>query len=98
MSFVKKAVVLLVAVAVFGVTTMRPRPAHALSDWAYAGIGVAAYAVFVITMTVIVFGGKTAPLTAEDGTSPLEKEKDPSTVRFGNHCKSTDGNMPIACW
>ena len=98
MSFAKKAVVLLVAVAVFGVTTLRPRPAHAISDWGLAGIGVAAYAVFVITMTIVVFGGKSAPLTAEDGKSPLDKERDPGTVRLGNDCNSTDGNVPIACW
>jgi hypothetical protein len=98
MALAKKAVVVLVAVAVFGVTTLRPRPAQALDAWAWAGIGVAAYAAFVITMTVIVFGGKSAPLTAEDGTSPLEEKRDPGTIRFGSSCKSTDGNVPIACW
>jgi hypothetical protein len=98
MAFAKKAVVLLVVLAVFGVTTLRPRPAHAISEWGLAGIGVAAYAVFVITMTIVVFGGKSAPLTAEDGTSPLEEDRDPGTFRFGTNCRSTDGNVPIACW
>jgi hypothetical protein len=98
MALTKKGLVLIVAVALFGVTTLRPKAAHAISDWAWAGIGVASYAVLVITLTAVVFGGQSAPLTAEDGTQPLKDAEDPGTVRFGTGCKSADGNVPIACW
>lgn len=98
MSLAKKGLVLIVAVALFGVTTIRPRAAHAISDWAWAGIGVASYAVLVISLTALVFGGQSAPLTSEDGTQPLKDGKDPETLRFGSDCSSTDGNVPIACW
>lgn len=98
MSFAKKAVILVLAVALFGATTLRPKAAHAISDWAWAGIGVASYAVLVITLTVVLFSGQSAPLTGEDGRPVLPDDKDPGTLRFGTHCNGTDGNVPIACW
>lgn len=98
MALTKKGLLIIVALALFGMTVMRPKPAHAISDWAWAGIGVASYAVLVITLTAVVFGGQSAPLTSEDGTHPLKDDQDPGTVRFGTNCTSTDGNVPIACW
>jgi hypothetical protein len=97
MSLAKKVVTLILAVALLMVTTLRPKPAMALDAWAWAGIGIASYIVFVITMTAIIFGGQAAPL-AEDGSSPLEEKVEPGTVQFGTNCRSTDGNVPIACW
>ena len=98
MSFPKKTVILVLAVALFTVTTFRPKPAQAISDWAWAGIGVVSYAVLVITLTLVVFGGKSAPLTDENGKHPLQEPQEPGTLQFGTDCNSADGNVPIACW
>jgi hypothetical protein len=98
MSLAKKTVILVLSIALLSATTLRPKPAHAISDWAWAGIGVASYAVLVITLTAIVFGGKSAPLTGEDGRPVLRDDRDPGTLQFGSSCNSTDGNVPIACW
>jgi hypothetical protein len=98
MPLAKKTVVLILSVALLGATALRPKAVYALSDWEWAGIGVASYAVLVITLTAIVFGGRSAPLTAEDGRPPLREDQDPGTLRLGTDCNSTDGNVPIACW
>lgn len=98
MSLAKKSVIVILAFALFGATTLRPRPVQALSDWEWAGVGVASYAVLVITLTWIVFGGKSAPLTAENGQPPLREDQGQGALQFGTNCNSTDGNVPIACW
>jgi hypothetical protein len=98
MSLAKKMVILILSVALFGATALRPKAVHAITDWGWAGIGVASYAVLVITLTAIVFGGKSAPLTDEHGKPPLQEDQDPGTLRLGTDCNSTDGNVPIACW
>jgi hypothetical protein len=97
MSFAKKIATLTLAIALLMATSLRPKPAMALDAWAWAGIGIASYLVFVVTMTAIIFGGQSAPL-AEDGKSSLEENAEPGTLQFGTNCRSSDGNVPIACW
>lgn len=97
MRLTKKTAILLLAVVLLGTTAVRPRAAQALDAWAWAGIGVASYAAFIFTMTLVIFGGSPAPLT-ETGRPPLEGEKEPGAVRFGTACRSSEGTVPIACW
>jgi len=97
MPLAKKTMTLMLAVALFALTALQPKPAQGLNTWEWAAIGVASYAVFVFTMTIIIFGGSSAPLT-EAGRPPLEKPKEPGTLRFGSDCRTSEAEMPIACW
>jgi hypothetical protein len=97
MALAKKVVILFLATALLAATAVRPRPAQALDAWAWVAIGVGSYAVFVLTMTALIFGGSSAPLT-EAGLPPLESAEEPGTIRFGTDCRGTGLDRPIACW
>lgn len=93
----RRIVALVTAVALcLAVSAVRPSKAYALNEWAWAGIGVAAWAVIVTVGTLLVFH---QPLAAE-GKDQLQEAEDARTVvQVRPNCRpSTDGNLNLVCW
>lgn len=83
-------------VLVLGANAVRPAKAQALNEWAWAGIGVAAWATIVTVATFFIYRSEVPG--AEDQMREADMSKQP--VQFGpTRCRpGTDGNLPLACW
>lgn len=92
----KKLTATVLAVAMFGMITLRPARAEALDAWAWALIGVGSYVAFLIAATAIAYPHP-APIAPGGGPLP-EKESEPNQVEFGGGCRQDGPGLVVACW
>lgn len=88
------------AIAAILLTLLLPaRRAEAdLSVWAWVGIGVASYAVFVIAATTYIYSSP-APFAADDAGLPEREDRRGDGIQLGAKCRSNgEPGMVLACW
>lgn len=85
----------LVAVMLLATLMLPARRAQAIDAWGWAGIGIAAYAVLVVTATTLVYR---APLADDEARLP-EREDRRDKVQMGSRCAPQhEPGLVIACW
>ena len=98
----RRAVALVLIVALLAALTLAPRRAEALSDGEIAGIvigSIAGYVVLIMIGTVAVYGWKRKK-PAEPLPIELIQPRPAATdgFRLASQCAPRDGQMPLFCW
>lgn len=96
---VKRAIVMMVILAllVAGVCIPRPARANTSDAFLYAGLGVGVYLIIVFTATYMVYG------EAEQGLPPvsldsLPPDSESSSVHFARGCAQRGTSVTLLCW
>lgn len=96
----KRLVVVLVALVVFLVTALSPRPAAA-SDTFTGPLLISAYilgGVTVIILVAILFADRDEPEFMRFMPPPPEGAEPGARLRLGTACPPSGANLPLACW
>jgi len=93
-----KAAIVGMVLAFLVAMSLRPARAEADNTLLWVGIGVGAYAVLLVTATMLAFPHP-APLGPNLSELPsLDDENGRDTLRFGGGCAQNGPAFVVACW
>ena len=96
----KKARLFLLLLAFLAFGTVRPRPARAVDTAVIVISSIAAYVVFIVGGTWLVYTRKHTsqqPLMPEADLLDADR-RESGTMRLAPHCRTADGTMALLCW
>ena len=95
-----KVALLVVLATILGTGTLRPQPARAANTAVIVVSSIAAYVVFVVGATWLIYTRRQQPLQGflPQETARLGEEDERAGVRLAHECQPREGTMPLVCW